>query len=489
MRKLNKLKFFVGLIIIPILVLLGLFLLLGDNLEVIRRSLEGNQSADEIRSILSELGIRGKLTISILAMLQVVMMFLPAEPIQVLGGLSFGFSAGLLYCLIGVFAGNTLIFLLYKFYGERLRNFFDKELNIDLECAGRSIRLLIAVFMLYLLPAIPYGMIAFLAAGAGMKYLRFICITTLGALPSICLGVGFGHIALESSLLVTFIVFLALAAILVIAVINREKLIAAVNEYLKEGKRKNLAVREYKSRKLNLPYFIFRLLVFGKVKFKVVRTVENIERPCIVLCNHGAFIDFAYAGTVLKKESPNFIVNRMYFYEKYFGELLRSFGCFPKSIFAADTDSAMNCIRVIKRGGVLAMMPEARLSTVGRFEDIQDSTFDFLKKMGVTVYAIKIGGDYLAKPKWGTGLRRGSLVEAEMSLLFTPDELSALSVSEIEERTKNALYYNELEWLEKHPEINYRSKKMAEGLENILTRCPKCGARYSLKTRGEALVL
>ena len=78
---------------------------------------------------------------------------------------------------------------------------------------------------------------------------------------------------------------------------------------------------------------------------------------------------------------------------------MRSFGCFPKSLFAPDTESAMNCVRVIKRGGVLAMMPEARLSTVGKLEDIQTSTYDFLKKMGVTVYVINVYGDYLAKPK------------------------------------------------------------------------------------------
>ena len=143
----------------------------------------------------------------------------------------------------------------------------------------------------------------------------------------------------------------------------------------------------------------------------------------------------------------------------------------------------MNCVRVIKRGGVLAMMPEARLSTVGKLEDIQTSTYDFLKKMGVTVYVINVYGDYLAKPKWGSGLRRGAVVEAKMSLLFTSGELLELSAEEIRERTENALYYDEMNWLEGHPEINYRSRKLAVGLENVLTRCPECGGAITQKLR------
>ena len=50
-----------------------------------------------------------------------------------------------------------------------------------------------------------------------------------------------------------------------------------------------------------------------------------------------------------------------------------------------------------------------------------------------------------------------------------------------------ALRYNEFEWLEEHPELHYKSKRMAEGLENILTRCPVCGAHYSIKTHGSEL--
>ena len=272
--------------------------------------------------------------------------------------------------------------------------------------------------------------------------------------------------------------------------IKKDFFIGKINSYLKMKKEpysSKTVVRSYSHIKLTVAYAIFRIITFGKIKFKMIKRVEKIEHPSIVLCNHGAFIDFAYAGSLIRKESPNFIVARLYFYKKLLGNIMRKFGCFPKSMFSLDTESAMNCMRVIKNGGVLAMMPEARLSTVGRFEDIQESTYAFLKKMGVTVYTIKISGDYLAKPKWAKGIRRGSLVEAELDTLLTPQELQSMDLAELKQKTDKALYYDEFKWLLTRPNVRYRSRKMAEGLENILSICPSCNSKYSLKTHKSTL--
>lgn len=492
MRKDRRLKLLVGILAIPVVFLLGLFLFTGENVEIIRTVFTKEMSNEQIQEALRNIGWRGYITVAILSMLQVVIAFLPAEPVQVLAGLTFGFPVGLLCCTVGVVLGSSVVFLLYKIFGDNLRKYFDKRLDIDMESAGKTGKVAAVIFLLYFLPAIPYGMICFLAATMRMRYPRFIAITTLGAIPSICIGVGLGHIALEFSWIISVGVFAVIVALLSIVMWKREYFVGKMNAYLRESKKQyssKTVVSEYPERRLTFLYGIFRTLVFGKIKLKFTWNVpkDEIEHPSIVLANHGAFIDFAYAGTLLKKHTPNFIVARMYFYQKTLGRILRWVGAFPKSMFATDTESAMNCIRVIKRGGVLAMMPEARLSTIGKFEDIQASTYDFIKKMGVTVYVINIRGDYLAKPKWGKGLRRGSLVEAQIDPLFTAEELKTLELPEIERRTLDALYYDELEWLKTRPEVRYRSRKMAEGLENILSRCPECGGRYTLKTKGKAL--
>lgn len=240
---------------------------------------------------------------------------------------------------------------------------------------------------------------------------------------------------------------------------------------------------------LNIVYFAVRIYyALCGIKVKVTNRVEGkIEKPSIVLCNHGSFIDFYFAARLLRKVGPNFVSARLYFYHKLLGWLLRNLGAFPKSMFATDLESTKNCIKVLKNGWVLAMMPEARLSTVGRFEDIQETTYSFLKKSKVTVYTIKINGDYLANPKWGKGLRKGSFVEAEMDVLFTAEQIGKMTLDEIKQGVEERLYYDEFSWLETKLDLKYRSKNLAEGLENILAVCPKCKQKYTITAKGREI--
>lgn len=230
-------------------------------------------------------------------------------------------------------------------------------------------------------------------------------------------------------------------------------------------------------------YFGVRtLLFFGGVKIKKVNKAGKITKPSIVLCNHGSFIDFIYAASLLRKYQPHFITARLYFYNSVLGYLLRKVGAFPKSMFATDIENAKNCLTVLKNQELLVMMPEARLSTTGRFEDIQPATYSFIKKSGVDIYTIKICGDYLANPKWGKGLRRGSQVEVELELLYTAQQVKDLSLEQIREGVSQRLDYDEFRWLRQRPHIHYRSSHIAEGLENILVVCPVCGRKHTLTT-------
>ncbi len=490
MTKLRSKRKIIFSVILFVALLSVFFLLTGDNAQLIKDLFAGELSNEELRDRLMDLGLRGYITVAALSMVQVVCTVIPAEPIQVLAGLAFGFPVGLLCCAAGVLIGNTVIFILYKTFGNRLRNYFIKNLTFDFEQAANSSRITAVIFLLYLLPVIPYGMICFFAAGVGLRYHRYIAVTFLGAIPSICIGVGLGNMTLTTSWIFSLCVFLVLIALLILLSLKREWLFGRINAF---------AAKPPYSSKTTVqpvnPWFLLPLYWGCKLLFLLrgvrVKSVNKIgrdpEKPSIVLCNHGSFIDFLFAETLLLKVRPNFVVARLYFYHKFVGWLLRKLGCFPKSMFALDLESTKNCLRVLKEGRVLAMMPEARLSTAGTFEDIQDGTFAFLKKAAVPVYTVKLSGDYLANPKWGKGFRRGSVVEAELDLLFTAEDLQKLSAHEIQEAVEERLYYDEHLWLESKPDLRYRSKRMAEGLENILTTCPKCGNTFCLTAKGRTL--
>lgn len=481
----RKQKWLIAIGVFFVLALLLLFALSGRNFRIVKELFTKEMAGDELRDHLMEFGWRGYIVTAVLAALQVVCTFMPAEPVQVLAGFTFGFPVGLLCCMIGVVLGSTLIYMLQNIFGDRLRGYFVKKLNLDLEKIARSSKAVIILFILYFLPAIPYGMICFLAASMGMSYRRYITVMCLGALPSVCIGVSLGYMTISTNWIVSVCVFAVLLLLVALIFWKKDVLFSKLNNYAAQNKKAPQGrVRDVNSFVMTLVYIGFRVyLFFAGVRLKVTNKVGRPEKPSIILCNHGSYIDFIYTAALLRKYKPNLIAARLYFYHPYLGWLLRTVGAFPKSMFAMDLENARNCFTVLRNKNILCMMPEARLSTAGRFEDIQDNTYSFLKQVGMPIYTVKFNGDYLADPKWGKGLRRGALVEAELDFLYTAEQVKSLSLDEMKQGIVNRLSYDEFQWLAERPQVRYRSPRMAEGLENILMCCPLCHGKHTIITR------
>lgn len=468
-----------------ILLIIGVFgcIFFDDIVKIITKISAADLKQDEIKEFMQSFGLRGAFAIGSLSALQVVLTFLPAEPVQVIAGMGYGFLLGSAICLAGIFVGNTIIYFLSRTVGDRLTQYFTKNIHITSESKSRK-AIDTAVFILYFLPAIPYGMICFFAASSGMKYNRYIVLTVLCSIPSICIGTSLGVLALGANIIISVLVFILLIVLLIIVYRYKDALLNKLNSYIEKS---NLPYStRLKVRTPSLFAYIFiwcpvRLFLSLKVKLKLNRKVK-VDRPCVLFCNHASFFDFFYAGIAVKKRNTNFIAARYYFYNKKVAKILAGVGAFPKSMFTNDLECAMNCLTSIKLGNALVVFPEARLTSVGKFQSVQLSTMKLIKKLNVPVYRLKINGSYLAKPKWSDGLRGGSLVEADLDLLFEKDEIEELSLEQLLEKTEAALSYNDFDWLETKPNLHYKSKTLCEGLENVLYKCPKCGKEFTLTT-------
>lgn len=489
-KKVSKTKIIVA--IVGVLLLAGIlaFLLSGDNIRLFKEFFRKGITQEEIREIAQKFGVRGIISIGLLSMLQVIMMFLPAEPVQVVAGVSYGLGYGLLICLAGVFVGNTLIYIAYKIFGKRMSEYYSRKIDIDWSSAKTVWGISLVVLLLYIMPAIPYGMICFFAASTNLKYPRYIILTVIGSAPSILIGVALGHLAITESIVWAAVVFAVLVAVIIVILIKKDKLIAKINQFIKN--RNTLYTSDTEVRKPNkflysIFSFAFKVYVTFNFKVKFKNTAGKIEKPSVILVTHGSFIDFMYSLKYLKKYYPHIVTARMYFYHKTMGSILKKGGIIPKSMFTADFESAKNCIKVLKNNEILLMMPEARLSTVGRYEGIQDVTVKFLHKAGVDLYLLKLQGNYFAMPKWGDGARKKARVECTLSKLYSAEELSEIDFDTFKTSLDGAMYYDEYEWLKERPKLKYRKKTLAKGLEGILYKCPECGAECSCETSGRKI--
>lgn len=488
--KVSKTKIIVAVVGVFLLAGILSLLLIGDNFQLFKEFFRKGITQEEIREIAQKFGWRGIVSIGLLSMLQVILMFLPAEPVQVIAGVSYGLWYGILICLAGVFIGNTIIYICYKIFGKGMREYYSRKIDIDWSSAKTVWGVSLIVFIMYLLPAIPYGMICFFAASTNLKYPRYIIITILGSAPSVLIGVALGHLAITASIIWAAVIFVILVTVVIIIYIKKDKLTSKINQFIKN---KNMPytsdteVRKPNKFLYSMFVFVCNIYLFFKFKVKFNNTVKKIEKSSIVLVNHGSFIDFMYSMKFLRKYYPHVITARMYFYHKFMGTAMKKAGIIPKSMFTADFESAKNCMRVIKNKEMLLMMPEARLSTVGRYEGIQDVTAKFVHKAGVNVYVLKIHGDYFAMPKWGDGARRRARVECTLSELYSAEQLAKTDYETFKNTLDEVMYYDEYEWLAERPRLKYNKKTLAEGLEGVLYMCPKCGAECTGETSGRKI--
>jgi hypothetical protein len=77
-------------------------------------------------------------------------------------------------------------------------------------------------------------------------------------------------------------------------------------------------------------------------------------------------------------------------------------------------------------------------------------------------------------------------VEAILEPLLAPDDLSAMSDTELNERIASAIAHDESEWQQKN-EIPFRGKKLAENLHSVLYLCPRCHSEFTLTGIGDTV--
>lgn len=226
-----------------------------------------------------------------------------------------------------------------------------------------------------------------------------------------------------------------------------------------------------------------RMYINSYAKRELHFDVNTLPEQFVLVCNHPSGYDNLYAVDALyPKHYLNFISNRYYYFNKTLGKMLIKIGGIPKSLFASDLESIKNCLRIVKAGGNIGIMADVRLSMYGQTEDVPQTTAKFLKKLGLPVYVMHFDGSYMVKPKWAVKPRKG-VIEINCFKLFDVEELAAATAEEVNAKMREAIYYDDFEWIKTRPDVTYKCKNMAEGLENILYKCPHCGKEFTLTSQ------
>lgn len=222
----------------------------------------------------------------------------------------------------------------------------------------------------------------------------------------------------------------------------------------------------------------------GRLKIHKER-MQGLEPPFLVLGTHHAFMDFFVTPLALFPRRANYISELEGF--ENFGEwLYRQVGCLGTRKFVNDIALVKNIKRVVDRGGILVLYPEARYANVGTSAQLPDSVGKLAKYLDVPLVTINMRGNYLQSPIWNLKKRRGVPLEATITQLFTQEELRAAPVDAVNEKARAALAYDEYRWQYEN-RIRIDEPWRAEGLELVLYQCPQCGVEFEIRSQGAEL--
>ena len=212
--------------------------------------------------------------------------------------------------------------------------------------------------------------------------------------------------------------------------------------------------------------------------------LKGMPSGSVVLATHTSNKDHFLTAMALYPRRVTFVMSEHFFANKLLRPLLKIMRAIPKKMFCPDTRSVLNMIRAIREGCTLLLFPEGRLTCHGGSLPITPGTAELVRNLGVPVYTITAEGAGKTFPKWAKKPRIGR-IDVHAHKLFDGSELKDLSLPEIEEKISAALAHNAWDSL---PDVNFKVRDAAEGLEGILWLCPKCGAEHSLVCKDNKIV-
>lgn len=212
--------------------------------------------------------------------------------------------------------------------------------------------------------------------------------------------------------------------------------------------------------------------------------VEGLKPPYLLLCTHMAFQDFMVTTAAIFPHRANYVVAIDGFIGREW--LLRSVGGICKRKFTNDIKLIKHISHVLKNSkDVLALYPEARYSLIGTNAVLPASLGKLAKMMNVPVVSLRIHGNYLNSPVWNLEKRKNR-IEADMTLLYTAEELSTHSVDEVNAKINEAFYYDEYEWQQEN-NISITYIDNAKGIHKVLYKCPHCMRENHMTSYGTTL--
>lgn len=208
--------------------------------------------------------------------------------------------------------------------------------------------------------------------------------------------------------------------------------------------------------------------------------------PWLILMNHSSFIDLEIVSKIMFPKPYCIVCTSDGFVGKEW--LMRQIGCIPTQKFVSDVSLIGDINYALhKKNTSVLMYPEASYSFDGCATPLPRRLGILLKKLRVPVISIHTEGAFARDPLYNCLQKRKVKVSAEVSCLFSAEEIQEKSVDELDEGLRVAFDFDNFAWQRENGVIINEDFR-ADGLNRILYKCAHCGNEGSMEGKGTSLV-
>ncbi len=255
-----------------------------------------------------------------------------------------------------------------------------------------------------------------------------------------------------------------------------------------------VALPRPKHKKPQKPWFAISTLVrilsqidAWQTKFTYTFENENSlpDEPCMILMNHSSFIDLKLASRILYPRKYAIVCAS----DAMIGLdwILRPLGCIPTQKFVNDI-TLIKDIRyaLTKNKTSVLMYPEAGYTFDGKCVTLPEKFGNLFKLLNVPVVMITTRGAFARNPLYNGIKNRDVKVSAEVKCILTKEDIKSKTVDEIDEVLKEAFSFDNFAWQYEN-KVKIAEDFRADGLGNLLYKCPDCGKEGEMAGEGTSL--
>ena len=261
---------------------------------------------------------------------------------------------------------------------------------------------------------------------------------------------------------------------------------------------KVMAMERTKQRKPMRPVFLIQILIrilsmFDLIPAKFTYQTHGMEKigkkePCLILMNHSSFMDLEIASHIFFPKRYGIVTTSDGFIGPLMRWLMPLLGCIPTKKFVSDVSLIRDMQYMLKEKHTSVLMyPEASYSFDGTATPLPRKMGILLKKLGVPVVTVITHGAFARQPLYNELKKRKVQVSADVTCLFTAEDLKTMSVAELDAKLDEVFGFDNFRWQQEN-QIVIDAPYRADGLNRILYKCPHCKAEGQTEGRGTKLV-